>query len=313
MTPATAVLAVLGAALFFALADICVKKALPFTTLITASLVTVAVQWLLYTAVILAAGTFSRLNLAGVIWFAVTGVLNPVLFLVFYLLGIQRIGVARSAPLKGSSPIFAFVCAFLVLGERLEVIQYIGIALAVGGIGIISTEGSGEPSREAVVFGSSKRHAAGEGSAAASRIRKIDYLLPILAGATTGVASVMLKIGLAKMNSPLLAAWIGVTVALVLLPPLAILFPPGERFGIRAPGLPWLILGAVAAAVAVYALILALSLGQVSVVTTLNQTSPLFVLILMAIFLRQLERITPRVVTGAILTVGGGILVSVIH
>ena len=306
MIPASAVLAVLGAALFFAVADICVKKALPFTTLITASLVTVAVQWLLYTAVILAAGTFSQMNPAGVIWFAVTGVLNPVLFLVFYLIGFQRIGVARSAPLKGISPVFAVVCAYLVLGERLEVGQYLGIAMAIGGIGIISTEGWVKPSGETDPSGFSRVQGV-------SRPRKIDYLFPILAGATTGVSSVMLKIGLSKMPSPLLAAWIGVTVALVLLPLLAFIFPPGERFGLRAPGLPWLLLGAVAATVAVYALILALNLGQVSVVTTLNQTSPLFVLILSVLFIRQLERVTLRVVAGAILTVGGGILTSVIH
>ena len=306
MIPASAVLAVLGAALFFAVADICVKKALPFTTLITASLVTVAVQWLLYTAVILAAGTFSQMNPAGVIWFAVTGVLNPVLFLVFYLIGFQRIGVARSAPLKGISPVFAVVCAFLFLGERLEVGQYLGIAMAIGGIGIISTEGWVKPSGETDPSGFSRVQGV-------SRPRKIDYLFPILAGATTGVSSVMLKIGLSKMPSPLLAAWIGVTVALVLLPLLAFIFPPGERFGLRAPGLPWLLLGAVAATVAVYALYLALNLGQVSVVTTLNQTSPLFVLILSVLFIRQLERVTLRVVVGAILTVGGGILASVIH
>ena len=306
MIPASAVLAVLGAALFFAVADICVKKALPFTTLITASLVTVAVQWLLYTAVILAAGTFSQMNSAGVIWFAVTGVLNPVLFLVFYLIGFQRIGVARSAPLKGISPVFAVVCAFLVLGERLEVGQYLGIAMAIGGIGIISTEGWVKPSGET----DPSRFSRVQGI---SRPRKIDYLFPILAGATTGVSSVMLKIGLSKMPSPLLAAWIGVTVALLLLPLLAFIFPPGERFGLRAPGLPWLLLGAVAATVAVYALYLALNLGQVSVVTTLNQTSPLFVLILSVLFIRQLERVTLRVVAGAILTVGGGILASVIH
>ncbi len=306
MTPATAVLAVLGAALFFALADICIKKALPFTTLITASLVTVAVQWVLYTTVILAAGTFSRLNPAGVIWFAVTGVLNPVLFLVFYLIGFQRIGVARSAPLKGMSPVFTVVCAFLVLGERLETGQYVGIAMAIGGIGIISTEGWVQPSGETDPSGFSRFQGL-------SRPRKIDYLFPILAGGAAGVSSVMLKIGLSKMPSPLLAAWIGVTVALVLFPLLAFIFPPGERFGLQAPALPWLILGGVAVTAAVYALIFALSLGQVSVVTTLNQASPLFVLILSVLFLRRLERVTLRVAAGAILTVGGGILASVIH
>lgn len=311
MTPAYAILATLGAAFFFALADVFLRSALRFTTPVMASIATVAVQWLSYTALILATGRFSSLNAPGLLWFAVAGLLNPVLFLVFYLLGIQRIGVARSSPLKGSSPIFAVACAAAVLGERLHALQYLGIALVIGGILIISTERAGgwpRAARGASAPLPSVSHEAGPPEAAARR--KIDFLFPLLAGAATGVSSILFKISLGKLPSPLLGAWIGTAEGLLFFPLLAFFFPRGQRFRLLPPAYPWLVLGGLAATVAVYGLILAIELGQVSIVATLVQTSPLFVLLLSVLFLRQTERVTPRVVLGGVLTVGGGVLAS---
>ena len=84
---------------------------------------------------------FSGLTGVGFVWFFLTGILTPGLFLIFFMIGIQRIGVARSASIKGSGPIIAAILAFLLLGERLQGLEYVGIILAVGGIIIISAEG----------------------------------------------------------------------------------------------------------------------------------------------------------------------------
>ena len=62
---------------------------------------------------------------------------------------------------------------------------------------------------------------------------------------------------------------------------------------------------------AIYSLFTAIHLGLVSIVTTLYQISPLIILALAVLILRELERVTPRVVVGAILTVGGGIMVTI--
>lgn len=50
---------------------------------------------------------------------------------------------------------------------------------------------------------------------------------------------------------------------------------------------------------------MALSLGDVSVVVPLVNTNPLFIVILSALFLKDLEKVTGLVVTGALLIVGG--------
>ena len=57
--------------------------------------------------------------------------------------------------------------------------------------------------------------------------------------------------------------------------------------------------------------IVALSLGQVSVVAPLYGTAPLFVLLMTFIFLRGLETLTWRIVVGSVLIVFGVYLLTV--
>ncbi len=290
MTPSPAVFAALIAALFFALSDVCLRNALRFTTPISACIAMMAVEWVGFTALALAGGLFSAFTLTGLLWFALAGFLNPVLFLAFYLLGIQRIGIARSAPLKGSSPIFATAFAVAVMGERLTPFHYMGIGLVVTGVIIISTE---KP----------------KGSSTASGKLSgwwVGAVFPLLAGVSSGIASNIYKISMTHVPSPLLGSWVGVTEGLVLYPLLAFLFPREDRFHIDLRrAWHWLVMGGLTAMVSLYGVFYAIRLGQVSIVFTLVQTSPLFVILLSILFLRQVERVTPRVIFGGLLTVGG--------
>ena len=301
MTPAHAILVAIMSALSFAVAEITVRNALRYGAPIITCILTLVVQCIILTVFILITGQFSEINAEGVRWFLLAGVLNPFLFISFYFLGIQRIGVTRAAPIKGSAPIFALIFAVGILGERLAAVQYLGIALVVGGVLTISSEGW-----------SSRRVAAGaaQGAADGRQPAQIDYLFPLLAGVAAGGASILFKIGIQKMPSPLVGAWVGNLVGLPLFPFVALLFPKEQRYRVSRPAFPWLLVTGAFVVGAMYTLILALSLGQVAIIFTLAQTSPLFVLALSMLFFRQLERVTPRVVLGAVLTVGGGALVS---
>ena len=301
MTPAHAILVAIMSALSFAVAEITVRNALRYGAPIITCILTLVVQCIILTVFILITGQFSEINAEGVRWFLLAGVLNPFLFISFYFLGIQRIGVTRAAPIKGSAPIFALIFAVGILGERLAAVQYLGIALVVGGVLTISSEGW-----------SSRRVAAGaaQGAADGRQPAQIDYLFPLLAGVAAGGASILFKIGIQKMPSPLVGAWVGNLVGLPLFPFVALLFPKEQRYRVSRPAFPWLLVTGAFVVGAMYTLILALSLGQVAIIFTLAQTSPLFVLALSVLFFRQLERVTPRIVLGAVLTVGGGALVS---
>ena len=82
--------------------------------------------------------------------------------------------------------------------------------------------------------------------------------------------------------------------------------PHSLKVSTKTGQIQWLALGGLASVGGIYCQILSIKLGEVSTVFTLAQTSPLFVVLISALFLRELERVTPRVVLGAALTVGGG-------
>ena len=311
MTPLHAILAAFSASLFFAVADVILKKALQHASPTMAAIVTAGTQWCIFTVICFSLGAFTNLSGSALPWLIAAGVLNPVLFLFFYMLGIHRIGVARSAPLKSCSPIVSVICAFIFLGEKLSVLQYLGVALAVGGLLVITTEGLRKHSRGKDPGAPSPAESGADSTGKGKRTRRLGYLFPILAGVSTGFSAIPLKFGLTALPSPLLGAWIGSSLSVLIYPCLALTFPAGERFRIRGPAWPWLILAGSAAATAIYSLFFAIQLGQVSIVTTLYQTSPLFVLLLTALFLRQLERVTAQVVVGGLMIVIGSLLVTI--
>ena len=54
----------------------------------------------------------------------------------------------------------------------------------------------------------------------------------------------------------------------------------------------------------------ALDLGKVSVVIPISSTGPFFSLVLAAMFLRDVEKVTLRIVTSATMIVGGVVLLT---
>jgi DME family drug/metabolite transporter len=57
----------------------------------------------------------------------------------------------------------------------------------------------------------------------------------------------------------------------------------------------------------------ALSFGKVVIVEPLVSSNPVLTLLLTAVFLKDLEALSPRVVIGACLTVAGTVLVVTVH
>ena len=73
----------------------------------------------------------------------------------------------------------------------------------------------------------------------------------------------------------------------------------------------WAVLAGLASVGGVTFLYLALGQAPVVVVAPVTGTNPLFSIILAWVFLRRMERLTPRVVLGAVLVVAGVTVVSV--
>ena len=288
--PPLSVWIALSAALLHAVANTTVRSGLRTASPITASLVLVWIQWIVFGLLLVPAGGFGRIDGVGLLLFCAAGLTSPLLFMIFFFIGIQRIGAARATTIKSAAPIYTVIFAVAFLGERPDALRYLGIAAVMAGVLSLVWETADK-----------KGHAG----------RRSDYLFPLLAGACAGVSAVLYKAGLTRMDTPLLSVWIGATEAVLLFPLLVRVFPKADRYriGSRRAWL-WLALGGLASSGAIYCQILSIKLGEVSTVFTLAQTSPLFVVLISALFLRDLERVTPRVVLGAALTVGGGIMLS---
>ncbi len=286
MTLDSAVIFSLGAAFSYALADMGARYGLQHTrAMIGATLSRSASLFFLAAIALLAGAEFPPAG-AHYIWIVAGGLMNPGLFSFFFMMGIARIGVARAAPIKGSSPLFATLIAVLMLGERPEWHQLAGVVLVVAGIALVSSGKTG------------------------GRWRRADAIWPIAAAMSSGLGASFWRMGLRSFPEPLAGAVVGMTAALAIVAAFALAFYRGELLeGARKAWKPFILCG-MAAASGSYFFASALRAGEVFRVVSLIQTSPLLTVLLALLFLRQAEGITWRVPSGAALTVGGAILVN---
>ena len=219
-------------------------------------------------------------------WVAAGGAANPGLFIIFFLTGIFKIGVARAAPIKGTSPLFAVILAVLFLAERPAWYHIAGVLLIGCGIVLISsgkTEG---------------------------RWRRIDVLWPAAAAVLSALAAVFWRVGLPSFPNVFAALFVGMGVAAAVVVVYSGFFARALDWeAIRGGWKPFTLCG-LALSFGGFFYASALQKGEVSRMLPLIQTSPLFTMAWALLFLRSVESITWRVPAGALLTVGGAALVS---
>jgi len=276
----------MGAAFSFACADMGMRWGLQHTNPFVGATMSRFVGVLTLLALILLSGVRFPPYGEHYLWLAVGGVFNPGLFTICFMFGISKIGVARAAPIKGSSPLFAAFLAVIFLGERPEWYNLGGVLLVVLGIGLLSsgrTEG---------------------------RWKRIDALWPIAAAVSSAVGAVFWRKGLPSFPDSLAGAFIGLATALVITFLYTFAFMR-DRIpdGIRKAWKPFLLVGIIAA-IGQFCFASALQRGEVYRMIPLIQTSPLLTVTFAVIFLRAIEYITWRVPAGALLTVSGAILVN---
>jgi drug/metabolite transporter (DMT)-like permease len=276
----------MGAAFSFACADMGMRSGLQHTNPFVGSVISRFVGVLtLLTLIGLSGARFPPYG-DHYLWLAVAGAFNPGLFTIFFMFGIAKIGVARAAPIKGSSPLFAAFLAIIFLGERPEWYHLGGVFFVVMGIALLSsgrTEG---------------------------RWRRIDALWPIAAAGCSAVGAVFWRKALPAFPDTLAGAFVGLVAAFTLTFLYTVTFMPGQiPDGIKKAWKPFLLVGIIAAIGQLF-FASALQRGEVYRVIPLIQTSPLITVVFALIFLRSVEFITWRVPAGAVLTVGGAILVN---
>jgi drug/metabolite transporter, DME family len=223
----------------------------------------------------------------AMLYFLVSGCLQPLFARALYYEALIRLGVSRAGPLRGAEPLFATAIAVAVLHEQPSVLIFVGTVLIVASIWAISS-------------GQSER----------SNWRLLDIFLPLGAALVSAISQSLRKQGLNILPNPFVAT---ATVTSVTLTLFVIFLFATKRTGQLRMGRESFLFFFIAALVALLAQIsnfIALSRADVSVIIPLLNTTPLFTVLFSSLFLRGMETITLRTILGAALMVAGVITIT---
>lgn len=221
----------------------------------------------------------------AVLFFLAAGIIGPFLGRVFLYEGIDRVGTSIASPFYETKPLFSFIAAVVILGERFTFPIVLGMLCMMIGTGIISLEKSGGQIEK--------------------KWSKRDLIFPLISGACYGLAHVLRKIGLNVIPEPSVGVMVQNVAALAFAPLLILTQSNQQRFFSNSTKA-WFFhsLAGILHVAAQWCLFKALDMGQVIVVSPLSSLSTFFVLLLAALFLRGLEKVTWKIVLGTVLIVG---------
>jgi len=273
--------AILSAAAW-AVDSILVRKGTAYSNASTAALVSFLVSVAALVPYILWQFPLDKIFHSANLYFVASGVIQPAIVRVLFYMGIIRLGVSRAGPVRGTAPLFTLALAFFVLSERPGLLVYTGAFLTVAGTWLVSYRREGE-----------------------AKWRTIDLLFPLGAALLASVSQNIRKMGLLTIDEPLIATTVSSTTSFLCL--LASLTVSGNFAALKLRGgcLPYYGGAALFALVGQLFTFHALHAGQVSVVSPIINTTPLFIIVFTAVFLRGEEKITKLAVTGSILLVAG--------
>lgn len=224
---------------------------------------------------------------------------TPVAFALFVLAGligtgagrlmrffaIEAVGAAITGAFMNVTPLVSSGLAILLLGERVTLPIVLGTLVIVAGATLLSTGGR------------------------SLGVRPVTLWLPILSATCFGIVAILRKIGLAGM-APVPGTAVNVTTALVVFSGFLLASGQGGAMACRGVSLVYFVAAGVAENLGVFLVVLALSLGTVSVVAPLTNVTPLFVIVFSLLFLRGIERLNARIIGGAALIVAGAVLIT---
>jgi drug/metabolite transporter (DMT)-like permease len=286
----------LFSALCFASSHVISKRGLQDTSVTAASLIILSVSWLVISLSVLL-GPPPDVTGRTVAIYAALGLLVPAISRWSVLKSVNDLGPSIAIPIQqGLRPLLSVMGGILLLGERLSVVRGVGVALIIVG-GVQLTRRPPDATGPPRTLG---RWAFRPGLA-----------FPLIAGLAYATSDVLIRLTLGEGETePGVAAMISTGSGLVAWLVVVAVVPrvrAGVRFG---PGSRWFVLAGALIGAAILAVYNALQRGEVSLVSPINSTQPLIVLLLSALFLRDLDRVRWGTAVAAVAIVVGAILVS---
>ncbi len=269
---------------FYAVSAVLTRLGLDKSTSQTGSFV-VAVTYLVITilALPLDNSPLSQLSLND-IYFLAAGISSPAFSVLFLYRSISFIGVAPTTAIVNTNAIFGSFLAFFVLQERPSDLFWIGLVIVLFGIFLIS-EGLDK------IQGKYKY-----------------ILIPLLSAICFGLAHTFRKLGFENSQSSFFTGAFlqGLSACIVL--PLILRVSANKNsktYIFNLESLKYFIPAGVAVVLGQFLILHVIKHGQVSLVSSILATNPLFGLLLTHLFLKKKEKLTPKIIFGVLTIVSG--------
>ena len=287
MTLPFAEIVAICSAMGWAIDSVLVRQGLRQSNIFAAMLMSYAISITCVWSYLIATTSLEFLKSPAMIYYIISGCMQPLFARALFYEGIIRIGVARAGPLRGVEPLFAAAIAMLVFNEQPGLQVYAGTVLIVGSLWLIS--GKQEHSKQ---------------------WRFIDALLPISAALISAISQTLRKQALRNIPDPFVAVAMVTTVSLIFLLGFVLATGRSRQFRMNRNSLGFFLGAALVATTAQVANFIALGRGEMSVIIPLLNITPLFTVFFSALFLRKVETVNLRIICGAILMVGGVVLIT---
>jgi transporter family protein len=274
-------LCALVAALGFGVSGVLMKRGLQHASALAGAAISVSFTTALIWITAVWSLSVSRLFTWKILPFVAAGLLAPGLGRLSLYAGFHRVGVARTSALASATPLLAVALAVVLLAERPSRLLLLGaVAIVVGGM-LLSYRAADDRSWD-----------------------RRDLIFPALAVLSFASRDVLSRWGFRSYAEPLIAPAAAATTSFVLMWSVAA-WQRSRHLQIGPLGLRILAVAGVIEGTAYLMMWRALSLGDVSLVSPLVNAYSIFTVVLAAVFLRDLERVTWRIALAAVLIVGG--------
>ena len=288
MTAAVVPFLALTSALVSAGATVLLRHGLRYDSAYTAVWINVAVGVAGAWIAVVFTGGLGQFSLNALAYFAAAGLIGTVGGRLLRFMAIDLVGASISAALMNLSPLVSTTLAIVLLGERVTPPVLTGTLVIVVGTTLLSSGGR------------------------RIGVRPRLLIVPLLSAVCFGVVAILRKVGLVGME-PIPGFAINVTAALVAFTAFLVAARQTRAMTCKREGLVYLLAAGVAENLSVFLLLMALTVGAVSVVAPLASVSPIFVLVLSVFFLRGIEILNARIVTGILFIVAGIVLITALR
>ena len=219
--------------------------------------------------------------------FVLVGIFVPGIARFFIFKGMERLGAPITSCLTNAGPLFAIAIAIAFLSERPTATNLLGAMSIVGGIIALSWKG------------------------AAKTWRTRDLGFPLAAALLFAARDNAVRFAVVQIPSPVVGAAIAATTSFLTMTAVYLMFgekrplPQSANIGLR-----YFAISGFMNFVSYVLSYTALSLERVSIISPLVNASSLFILPLSMLFLKDVEKLTPRKVGATALVILGVFLIS---